>query len=72
MNLSKPSSSVPSVRTQIHDVQELSKHSTDLKPIDETCPCPTCRDGTSRAMLHHIVSLETAAAHGQLPEIGFF
>lgn len=42
----------------------LSKHTLDFSPIDETCPCPTCRDGTSRAMLHHISTHETAAAHG--------
>lgn len=44
----------------------LSKHASDLSPIDTTCPCPTCSDGVSRAMLHHIVTLETAAAHGEL------
>ncbi|GBE81009.1 Queuine tRNA-ribosyltransferase catalytic subunit [Sparassis crispa] len=42
---------------------KLSKHSHDLRPIDKTCPCPTCNDGMSRAMLHHIVTLETAGAH---------
>ncbi|RDB24937.1 Queuine tRNA-ribosyltransferase catalytic subunit 1 [Hypsizygus marmoreus] len=41
----------------------LSKHAKEFIPIDETCPCPTCKDGTSRAMLHHIVTHETAAAH---------
>ncbi|TFY65348.1 hypothetical protein EVJ58_g2027 [Rhodofomes roseus] len=41
----------------------LKKHATDLRPIDETCTCPTCTSGTSRAMLHHIVTLETAGAH---------
>lgn len=41
----------------------LGKHAADLQPIDETCPCPTCTDGTSRAMLHHIITLETAGAH---------
>ncbi|KAG6857686.1 hypothetical protein H0H87_004102 [Tephrocybe sp. NHM501043] len=41
----------------------LSKHAKDLQPIDDTCPCPTCTDGTSRANLHHIVTHETAAAH---------
>ncbi|KDQ57475.1 hypothetical protein JAAARDRAFT_35187 [Jaapia argillacea MUCL 33604] len=42
---------------------KLSKHATELGPIDDRCPCPTCRDGVSRAMLHHIVTLETVAAH---------
>ncbi|KAK0226115.1 tRNA-guanine(15) transglycosylase-like protein [Armillaria fumosa] len=42
---------------------KLSKHEADMKPIDESCPCPTCTDGTSRAFLHHIVTHETAAAH---------
>ncbi|TFK44728.1 tRNA-guanine(15) transglycosylase-like protein [Crucibulum laeve] len=42
---------------------KLSKHSKDLRPIDESCPCPTCTDGTSRAILHHNVTHETAAAH---------
>ncbi|KAH0589083.1 hypothetical protein H2248_004854 [Termitomyces sp. 'cryptogamus'] len=42
---------------------KLSKHAKDFKPIDDTCPCPTCSDGTSRAFLHHIVTHETAAAH---------
>ncbi|KAF4563319.1 Queuine tRNA-ribosyltransferase catalytic subunit 1 [Pleurotus pulmonarius] len=42
---------------------KLQKHNKDMGPIDENCPCPTCTSGTSRAMLHHIVTLETAAAH---------
>lgn len=41
----------------------LSKHAKDLQPIDDTCPCPTCSDGTSRAVLHHTVTHETATAH---------
>ncbi|KAF5385832.1 hypothetical protein D9615_002244 [Tricholomella constricta] len=41
----------------------LSKHAKDLRPIDAACPCPTCSDGTSRAILHHTVTHETAAAH---------
>ncbi|OBZ67152.1 putative queuine tRNA-ribosyltransferase [Grifola frondosa] len=41
----------------------LSKHAKDMRPIDETCPCPTCADGMSRAVLNHIVTLETAGAH---------
>ncbi|KAK7692737.1 hypothetical protein QCA50_004370 [Cerrena zonata] len=40
-----------------------AKYASDFKPITEGCPCPTCSDGTTRAMLHHIVALETAAAH---------
>ncbi|KAF8633358.1 hypothetical protein AX17_004529 [Amanita inopinata Kibby_2008] len=44
---------------------KLSKHADDLRPIDDSCPCPTCTDNTSRAMLHHIVTHETAAAHGK-------
>ncbi|KAK2463254.1 hypothetical protein APHAL10511_004909 [Amanita phalloides] len=42
---------------------KLSKHANDLGPIDESCPCPTCTDKTSRAILHHTVTLETTAAH---------
>lgn len=43
----------------------LSKHATDFGPIDESCPCPTCIDGVSRAVLHHTITLETAAAHSK-------
>ncbi|KIK01407.1 hypothetical protein K443DRAFT_662061 [Laccaria amethystina LaAM-08-1] len=42
---------------------KLSKHAQDFRPIDEACPCPTCSEKTSRAMLHHIVTHETVAAH---------
>ncbi|KAF8906511.1 tRNA-guanine(15) transglycosylase-like protein [Gymnopilus junonius] len=42
---------------------KLNKHAKDFRTIDENCPCPTCKDRTSRAMLHHIVTHETAAAH---------
>lgn len=42
--------------------QGLSKHSKDLRPIDESCPCPTCTDGMSRAMLHHVVASTAMAA----------
>ncbi|KAF8161118.1 tRNA-guanine(15) transglycosylase-like protein [Crassisporium funariophilum] len=42
---------------------KLSKHAKDFNPLDEHCPCPTCASKTSRAMLHHIVTHETAAAH---------
>ncbi|KAJ7497330.1 tRNA-guanine(15) transglycosylase-like protein [Mycena latifolia] len=41
----------------------LAKYATDFGPIDVNCPCPTCVDGTSRAMLNHIITRETAAAH---------
>ncbi|KAI0316256.1 tRNA-guanine transglycosylase [Amylostereum chailletii] len=41
----------------------LRKHAKDFVPIDSTCPCPTCIDGVSRAILHHTVTRETAAAH---------
>ncbi|KAL4246023.1 Queuine tRNA-ribosyltransferase-like protein [Abortiporus biennis] len=41
----------------------LAKHASDMGPIDETCPCPTCSDGYSRAFLHHNITIETAAAH---------
>jgi Queuine tRNA-ribosyltransferase len=44
----------------------LRKHSHDLTPIEDGCPCPTCASGTSKAMLHHIVTLETSGAHGLL------
>jgi len=42
---------------------KLSKHAKDLGPIDKQCPCPTCTDGVSRAILHHIITQETAGAH---------
>ncbi|KAL4073889.1 tRNA-guanine(15) transglycosylase-like protein [Scleroderma citrinum] len=41
----------------------LRKHAKAMEPIDEHCPCPTCRSEMSRAMLHHIVTIETAGAH---------
>ncbi|KAJ7703159.1 tRNA-guanine(15) transglycosylase-like protein [Mycena rosella] len=44
----------------------LAKYAKDFQPIDATCPCPTCTEGTSRAMLHHVITRETAAAHGKL------
>ncbi|KAI0278532.1 tRNA-guanine transglycosylase [Russula aff. rugulosa BPL654] len=44
---------------------KLGKHAKDFSPIDSTCPCPTCRDGVSRATLHHTATHETAAAHGK-------
>lgn len=36
--------------------------------IDKDCPCPTCKEGVSRAILHHLISHETAAAHGEHSE----
>ncbi|KIY73066.1 tRNA-guanine transglycosylase [Cylindrobasidium torrendii FP15055 ss-10] len=42
---------------------KLNKHSTDFGPIEEGCPCPTCKDGLTRAYLNHIITHETAAAH---------
>ncbi|KAF9566741.1 tRNA-guanine transglycosylase [Agrocybe pediades] len=42
---------------------KLSKHAKDFQTIDEACPCPTCTDKVSRAMLHHTITHETAAAH---------
>jgi len=42
---------------------KLSKHAKDFATLDENCPCPTCTQGTSRAMIHHAVTHETAAAH---------
>ncbi|KAJ7287497.1 tRNA-guanine(15) transglycosylase-like protein [Mycena rebaudengoi] len=41
----------------------LVKYANDFTPIDANCPCPTCAEGTSRAMLNHIVTRETTAAH---------
>ena len=37
--------------------------------MDENCPCPTCMEGTSRAMIHHIITHETAAAHGKFHSV---
>ncbi|KAF9049762.1 tRNA-guanine(15) transglycosylase-like protein [Panaeolus papilionaceus] len=42
---------------------KLSKHAAELQTLDADCPCPTCTAKTSRAILHHIVTHETAAAH---------
>ncbi|KAI0047337.1 Queuine tRNA-ribosyltransferase [Auriscalpium vulgare] len=41
----------------------LGKYAKDFGPIDDTCPCPTCSDGTSRSILHHTITRETSAAH---------
>ncbi|KAJ7783210.1 tRNA-guanine(15) transglycosylase-like protein [Mycena metata] len=43
----------------------LAKYASDFEAIDSSCPCPTCVKGTSRAMLHHIIGRETAAAQGR-------
>ncbi|KAJ7462344.1 tRNA-guanine(15) transglycosylase-like protein [Mycena galericulata] len=43
----------------------LAKYAKDFEPIDANCPCPTCAEGTSRAMLYHVITRETAAAHGK-------
>lgn len=34
----------------------------DMRPIDESCECSTCKIHT-RAYLHHIVTVETVACH---------
>lgn len=34
----------------------------DMRPIDESCECNTCKTYT-RAYLHHIVTVETVACH---------
>ena len=36
-----------------------------MGPIDENCPCPTCTSKMSRALIHHLVTAETAMAHGE-------
>jgi len=41
----------------------LDRHAKSFFPIDETCPCPTCSSGMTRAALHMIVTHETVAAH---------
>ncbi|KAF8435803.1 tRNA-guanine(15) transglycosylase-like protein [Boletus edulis BED1] len=43
--------------------RRLRKHAKSMDRIDDNCPCPTCRTGTPRAMLHHMVTIETAGAH---------
>ncbi|KAF7361861.1 Queuine tRNA-ribosyltransferase catalytic subunit 1 [Mycena venus] len=40
----------------------LAKYAKDFGPIDPNCPCPTCAEGTSRAMLNHVITRETSAA----------
>lgn len=44
---------------------ELGKYAKDMDPIDKDCPCPTCSDGVSRAFLNHVITQETAGAHGE-------
>ncbi|XP_043496634.1 queuine tRNA-ribosyltransferase catalytic subunit [Polistes fuscatus] len=39
-----------------------SQFSNDMRPIDESCSCSTCKT-YSRAYLHHIVTIETVACH---------
>ncbi|KAG8990164.1 hypothetical protein FRB90_001883 [Tulasnella sp. 427] len=41
----------------------ISKYANAMTPIEKDCPCPTCKEGVSRAILHHLISHETAAAH---------
>lgn len=38
------------------------QYSKDLKPIDESCKCSTCRTYT-RAYLHQIATIETVSCH---------
>jgi hypothetical protein len=47
-----------------HPRAGLKKHSTSFEPIEAGCPCATCTNGTTRAFLHHAITLETAVAHG--------
>lgn len=42
---------------------KLGKPTKSMETIDKNCPCPTCASGMSRAVLHHIVTIETAGAH---------
>ncbi|KAK2577326.1 hypothetical protein KPH14_003455 [Odynerus spinipes] len=39
-----------------------NQYSKDMRPIDESCPCSTCKTYT-RAYLHEIVTIETVACH---------
>ena len=38
-------------------------HRSDLRPLDEHCPCPTCRGGYSRAYLRHLFIAGEILAH---------
>ncbi|KAJ8688223.1 hypothetical protein QAD02_024018 [Eretmocerus hayati] len=38
------------------------QYSTDLRPIDETCTCSTCKT-YNRSYIHQIVTVETVACH---------
>ncbi|KAF8326671.1 tRNA-guanine transglycosylase [Cantharellus anzutake] len=42
---------------------KLTRHAKSFIPIDEDCPCPTCRNRVSRAQLHHLASHDTVGAH---------
>lgn len=39
-----------------------AQYKKDLRPIDETCDCMTCKTYT-RAYLHHIATVETISCH---------
>lgn len=64
LNMSEPSLVASLFSYSLQACLGLKRHAADLGPIDENCPCPTCAGGMSRAMLHHIITLETAGAHG--------
>lgn len=40
-----------------------ARFASDWGPLEEGCGCRCCRDGVSRAFLHHIAGKETAGAH---------
>ena len=37
-----------------------AKYETDMRPIDEGCGCPVCRNGYSRAYIRHLLKAEEA------------
>ncbi|XP_015433721.1 PREDICTED: probable queuine tRNA-ribosyltransferase [Dufourea novaeangliae] len=49
------------IRTGQINLKQL-QYRKDMRPIDETCECSTCKTYT-RAYLHHIVTIETVACH---------
>ncbi|XP_043251922.1 queuine tRNA-ribosyltransferase catalytic subunit isoform X1 [Colletes gigas] len=49
------------VRTGQLNLKQIQYHN-DMRPIDESCECNTCKIYT-RAYLHHIVTIETVACH---------
>lgn len=49
------------VRTGQLNLRQVQYHK-DMRPIDESCECNTCKTYT-RAYLHHIVTVETVACH---------